>query len=146
MEVTSQDGDEATVRLTGTMSMNVAEDDVEAIALALLEADMGELSEEDIDLMLPFMEMALTQSVPMDEELTVVDEDGEWLVCGGLGEAPDETDYRLRGKRLERGHLCSRHARGADRPGSAGVRHQHRLRDVLHLLDRPTTTAITPPP
>ena len=93
VEVTSEDGAEATVRITGTMSMNVAEGDVEAIALALLEADMGELSEEDIDLMLPFMEMALTQSMPMDEELTVIEENGEWLVCGGLGEAPDETDY-----------------------------------------------------
>ena len=95
LEVISEDGDEVTIRLTGTMSMNVEEDDIEALALAMLEADMGdELSEEDIEMMLPFMTMAFTQTVPMDEEITVVNEDGEWLICGGLGEASaDDVDF-----------------------------------------------------
>ena len=68
VEVLSEDDQEATVRLTGTMSMGVGDGDVEAVAMALLEEDLGELSEEDIELMLPFMEMALTQSMPVDEE------------------------------------------------------------------------------
>ncbi len=89
VEVLSEDGDEATVRFSGTMSMNVA-GDIEEVALSLLEADMGEMSQEDIDLMLPFLEMALTQTVPVDEELTVVREDSEWVVCGGLGEPVGE--------------------------------------------------------
>lgn len=95
VEVLAEDGDEATVRFSGTMSMDIGGDDMEEVAMALLEADMGELSQEDIDLMLPFLEMALTQSMPVDEELTIVREDGEWVVCGGLGEpvADDLDDF-----------------------------------------------------
>lgn len=88
LEVISDDGDEATIRLTGSMSMNVEEDQLEALAMAAMAADMGEVSEEDLEMMLPFLMMAFTQTTPMDEELTVVNEGGQWLVCGGLGEAP----------------------------------------------------------
>jgi hypothetical protein len=94
VEVVDEDGDEATVRVTGTMSMGVGDGDVEEVARMLVEADMGELSEEDLEMMLPFMEMALTQTVPIDEELTVVREADEWVVCGGLGvSSVDDYDF-----------------------------------------------------
>ena len=92
VSVVDQDGEEATVKVTGTMSIDVEEGQLEAVAVALLEAEMGEPSDEDVEMMLPFIEMALTQSVPMDEELTVIVVDGEWVVCGGLGEPPEEID------------------------------------------------------
>lgn len=88
VELVSEDGDTATLALTGTMSMDVATDDIEAIAMQMLEADMGEMSDEDVEAMLPFITMALSQTSPLDEEITAVREDGEWVVCGGLGEEP----------------------------------------------------------
>jgi hypothetical protein len=92
--VLSNDGETAIVEVTGTMSMNVDEDDIGELARNLLIADMGEdISAEDLEMMMPFMEMAFSQSLPLDEELTLVVEDGQWLVCGGLGEAPEEPDY-----------------------------------------------------
>ncbi|MEX1295011.1 MAG: hypothetical protein AB1Z67_02455, partial [Candidatus Limnocylindrales bacterium] len=66
VEVTAEDGDTATVMLTGTMSMDVGEAEVEAVAMTLLEAEMGELSDEDLESMLPLFEMALSQTVPID--------------------------------------------------------------------------------
>jgi hypothetical protein len=88
LEVVSEDGDEVTIRLTGTMSMDVDEAEMESVARALLEAEMGEASDEDIEQMLPFMMMAFSQTASIDEEVTVVSEDGDWLVCGGLGDEP----------------------------------------------------------
>ncbi len=94
IELVSEDGDSATVKVTGTMSMETGDMPIEDVARALLEADMEEVSDEDLEMMLPFLEMALTQTMPLDSELTVVKEDGEWVVCGGLGEAPqDEVDF-----------------------------------------------------
>jgi hypothetical protein len=93
VELIAEDSDEATVNISGTMSMNVSDDDLESVALALLDAEGEDYSEEDLAMMMPFMEMALTQTLPLDEEVTVIVEDGGWVVCGGLGEPPEEPDY-----------------------------------------------------
>ena len=93
VEVVEQEGETATVTLSGSMAMNVSEDDVEALAMAIVESELGpDASEDDIALMLPFIEMAFSQSVPLEEELELVVEDGEWVVCGGLGEPVTEDD------------------------------------------------------
>lgn len=93
LEVVSEDGDEVIIRLTGTMSMDVDEAEMETVARAMLEAEMGEVSEEDIEQMLPFMMMAFSQTAPVDEDITVVAEGGGWLVCGGLGEEPVDEGF-----------------------------------------------------
>ena len=73
LEVISEDGDEVTVRLTGTMSMDVDEDDIESLALAMLEADMGdELSEEDIEMMLPFVTSPRSECSRFETAFSVV--------------------------------------------------------------------------
>ena len=105
VELISEDGDTATVALTGTMSIDVAEEDIEAIALEMMGAEFGELSEEDIEAMLPFVQMAFSQTTPLDEEITVVREDGAWLVCGGLGQPAEDLDYGIEPSVSEAG-LC----------------------------------------
>jgi hypothetical protein len=106
VEIVAEDGDEATAQLGGTLSMDVDEDEIEDLVRSLLEADMGgEVSDEDFEMMLPFVEMAFSQSLPMDEEVTLVREDGEWVVCGGLGEVPQD-DFGLEEANLSSEGVC----------------------------------------
>lgn len=96
VEVTSQDGDTATVAVMARLSLDVPEDQVEVIVRAVLEADRGPddppVSDDDVDLMLGFMSSAFNQTQTIDEEATVIRENGEWLVCGGLVDEPEEPD------------------------------------------------------
>ncbi len=93
VEVVSEDGQAASVRVTGTMSLDAGGADVGELARSILEADMGaDASDEDLERMLPFIEMAFSQELPIDEEVELIVENGEWVVCGGLLE-PEEPDY-----------------------------------------------------
>jgi hypothetical protein len=97
VEVTSQDGDTATVAVMARLSVNVPEDQVETIVRAVLEADLGPddppVSDADVDLMLGFMSSAFNQTQTIDEEVTIARENGEWLLCGGLVDEPEEPDF-----------------------------------------------------
>lgn len=106
VELIDRSGEEATVGVTGTLSLDVAEDEVESLARSMLSADSDmELSEEDMAMMLPLVEMVLTQSYPLDREVTLVVEDGEWVVCGGLVDEPEEPDFGFEPSVSEEG-LC----------------------------------------
>ena len=84
----SEDGDTATLAVTATMSMSIADDQIEDLVRAVLEAEQGPddppPSDEDVEMMMGFMGGAFDQTQELDEEITVVREDGEWVVCGGL--------------------------------------------------------------
>ncbi len=49
-------------------------------------------SDDDVQMMVGLMGSALNQTSPLDEEVTVIRESGEWLVCGGLIEPPAEPE------------------------------------------------------
>ena len=84
-EVLSQDEGTATVRLTATLNVSIDEAQARDMVRALLEAEGGDVTDEDIDLMLPFMLSAFGEDQEIDDELMLVLEAGQWLVCGGLG-------------------------------------------------------------
>ncbi len=90
VELLTQEGDSATVAVSATMSMSVADDQIEDLVRAIIAADLGPddppPSDEDVEMMMGFMGSAFNQSQSLDEEITLVREDGEWLVCGGLVE------------------------------------------------------------
>lgn len=96
VDVTSNDGQTATGQVTANVSISTPEDAMEAIVRALMAADVGPddppLSDDDLAFMMSFMSSALNSSQPFDQEVTFVVEDGEWLVCGGLVDAPQEPD------------------------------------------------------
>jgi hypothetical protein len=93
VELVAEDGDEATVRLTGEMAMDLGGADPEELARAMLADSLGEEpTDEDIETWLPLVTMSFTQSFPLDEEITLVQEGGDWVICGGLGVPADETD------------------------------------------------------
>ena len=97
VEVVSESGDTAVVSVSAVMLMSVADEDVDDIVRALLEAEQGPddppVSDEDVELMSGFMGSALNQTQPIDEELSVVREGGEWLVCSGLFDEPEEPGF-----------------------------------------------------
>ena len=93
VEVISEEGDTATVAVTATMSMDVPEDEMEAIVRAVMEADLGPddppVSDDDLEMMMGFVGSAFNQTQAIDQEVTVVREEGSWLVCGGLVDEPE---------------------------------------------------------
>jgi hypothetical protein len=93
VDVISDDGQTATAQVRATMVMSTPEDDTEELVRRMLEADGESVSDEDLEFMLPLMSTALNSRLPIDEEVTFVVEDGEWLVCGGLVEEPEEPDF-----------------------------------------------------
>jgi hypothetical protein len=97
VDVVSEDGDTATLTVSATMFMSVPDDQVDAIVRALLEADLGPddppVTDADVGMMAGFMGTALNQTQAINEEVTAIREEGEWLVCGGLIDEPEEPDY-----------------------------------------------------
>jgi hypothetical protein len=94
IEPVSVDGDIAVVKVAATMSMSVADDQVEDLVRAILEAEAGPddppASEANVEMMVGLMGSAFNQTQRIEEEVSVIREDGEWLVCGGLWEEPEE--------------------------------------------------------
>ena len=106
VELLSEESDEATVLLTGNMAMDLGGADSEQLARDLLADSLGDdLSEEDIETWLPLVSMSFSQSLPIEQEITVVREDGAWLVCGGLGQPAEDLDYGIEPSVSEAG-LC----------------------------------------
>jgi len=93
IEVIAQEGDTATVAVDARMTMSVPDDQIEALVRAILEADLGPddppVSDDDVELMLGFMGSAFNQTQAIEQEATVVLEEGRWLVCGGLVDEPE---------------------------------------------------------
>ncbi|MFV2063080.1 MAG: hypothetical protein ACC726_06140 [Chloroflexota bacterium] len=94
VQLLGEDRDTATLQVTADVSVNIEEDQIEGLARAILEADRGPddppVGDDQIDMMVGFMGSSFDQSRPLDEEFTVVREDGQWLVCGGLVDEPQE--------------------------------------------------------
>lgn len=95
-ELLDQDEDSAMVRVTGTLTVDVDEEQLRDLVRAMLEADRGPddppISDEDLDFMIPLFSSTFSSGQALDEEITLVLEDGGWLVCGGLGEATEDPD------------------------------------------------------
>ena len=78
--VVSEDDASAVVNLTGSMRISFDEVQAREFVRAQLEASGHEPTEQDVDDLLGLMFPA--QDLPIDEDLTVVESDGEWLICG----------------------------------------------------------------
>jgi hypothetical protein len=78
--VVSEDGPTAVVKLTGSMRISFDQEQARAFVRAQLEASGQGASDGDIDDLLALMFPA--GDLPLDEDLTVVERDGEWLICG----------------------------------------------------------------
>ena len=83
----SQEQATAIVSLVATLRVTFDEERLREVVRAQLEAGGQEATDEDIELMLGALAVS---EVPVDEDLTVVERDGEWLICepgGGFTDA-----------------------------------------------------------
>lgn len=89
LEVVSQDETSATVHLTGTLTMAIAlsEETARELVIALLEGSGMEVTDEMVEQYLPMLLESInqTQTEAVDEEVEVVNENGQWLMCDTLG-------------------------------------------------------------
>jgi hypothetical protein len=84
IEQTSRSGEQATVRVKGRVEMTV--DPVkfnDLVRDVLAEQGLGEVSDEVIDQVTgPLLEQFEDFSTDLDDDLTLIKEQGRWLICG----------------------------------------------------------------
>jgi hypothetical protein len=104
VELVSQDETEATVHVTGSSSFDIEPDRIPELAQAVAVSQLGaDASQEEIDMVAPMLEGLLTRTIPVDEDLTLVNEDGQWLVCGaflGIDDTGPATEATVSGDGL----------------------------------------------
>ena len=87
-------GDTATVPVTGTMKMTFDKEKIRPIIKQVMEAQGGgiTMTDEQIDQILDQMGGAAGQGIPVDESMTLKQENGAWKICepssGSDGGAP----------------------------------------------------------
>lgn len=91
VSLVSQEGDTALVRAQGTMRIEIDEAALRELVRQMIAAGGEEPTEEQVDSMVDFMRSSMSGEQPIDEEIRVILEGGEWLVCDELGgdEEPD---------------------------------------------------------
>lgn len=91
VSLVSQEGDTAVVRAQGAMRIEIDEAALRDLVRQMIAAGGEEPTEEQVDSMVDFMRSSMTGEQPLDEEIRVVREGGEWLVCDDL-DGDDEPD------------------------------------------------------
>lgn len=78
---TSRSGTSATVHVTGTAKMSVDEAAMRQILTKVLEAQGMEADDATLDMAMGAMGGELSETQQIDEDVTVVQEGGKWLIC-----------------------------------------------------------------
>lgn len=77
----SRDGSTAVVQVTGKASMQIDDAKFKEIMKKVLEAQGQPVPDAQLDQMIAAMSGSLTTTQDIDEEVTVVNEGGKWLIC-----------------------------------------------------------------
>jgi hypothetical protein len=83
--VVSEDEASAVVHLAGTMRISFDEEQAREFVRAQLEASGEDASDASVDAMLGLLRSLAGEDIPLDEDLTVIQRDGDWLVCDDGG-------------------------------------------------------------
>ena len=87
----SQDEASALVHLAGTMSMTIAldEETIRTMVVGMLESSGMEVTDQTVEQYIGLLGSSLNQSMSeeADTDVTVVNENGEWLMCDTLDDA-----------------------------------------------------------
>lgn len=79
-EVTKSDTT-ATVRVTGDMKIAIDKDKFKALMKTVLSAQGAPVDDATLNTMMSAMSTQLDQTQKLDQDVTVVKEDGKWLIC-----------------------------------------------------------------
>ena len=80
-EEKSRDGDKAVVHVTGDMKIEFDKTKFKDILKAMMEQAGQTVDDATLELAMGAMESQLTQTQKIDEDMTVVQEGGKWLIC-----------------------------------------------------------------
>jgi hypothetical protein len=83
-EEQSQEGDEAVVHVSGTMSLEFDTDKLREFFRQVSEASGQEVTDQELDFVVGIFESMSGQEAPLDGDVKVIKEDGEWVVCDDL--------------------------------------------------------------
>jgi hypothetical protein len=84
-ETQSEDGDKAVVKVTGSLSLDFDTEKLKSFFKQAAEAAGQPVSDEELDMVVNIFNAMGGQEAPLDSNVDVVKEDGEWVVCGDLG-------------------------------------------------------------
>jgi hypothetical protein len=83
-EETSKEGDDAVVRVTGKMSLAFDTEKLKEFFKKASEAAGQPVTDEELDFVINIFESMGGQEAPVDGDVTLVKEDGKWVVCDDL--------------------------------------------------------------
>jgi hypothetical protein len=83
-EERSQEGDEAVVHVSGTMSLDFDTEKLKDFFRQASEASGQEVSDQELDFVVGIFESMSGQEAPLDGDVKLIKEDGEWVVCDEL--------------------------------------------------------------
>jgi hypothetical protein len=83
-EEKSQEGDEAVVHVSGKMSIAFDADKLKEFLKKAMAASGQEVGDDELDFVVNLFESMAGQEAPVDGDITLVKEDGDWLVCDDL--------------------------------------------------------------
>ena len=77
----SKSGDSAVVHLSGTMNVSIDEAKMRDVMKKVMEVQGQAVDDATLDMVIGAMTTQLSQPTPIDEDVTVVQEGGKWLIC-----------------------------------------------------------------
>jgi len=83
-EEKSQEGDEAVVNVSGKMSLDFDADKLKEFFKKAMAASGQEVSDDELDFVINLFDSMAGQEAPISGDVTLVKEDGKWLVCDDL--------------------------------------------------------------
>ena len=80
----SRDDDQAIVHASGMIRLDFAPDLLKPVLRSAMEASGNQVSEQELDLMVSLASIVAARGVPLDTEIALIQENGQWLVCDDL--------------------------------------------------------------
>lgn len=94
-EETSRDGDAAVVHVEGTLRFEFDPDVLREVIKAVAEANGQTLSDQELDFVLTLLSAVAEQGTPLDADVQLIEENGQWVVCDDLLFLEDMLDLPL---------------------------------------------------
>lgn len=94
-EETSRDGDAAVVHAEGTLRFEFDPDVLREVIKAVAEANGQTLSDQELDFVLTLLSAVAEQGTPLDADVQLIEENGQWVVCDDLLFLEDMLDLPL---------------------------------------------------
>ena len=83
-EEKSQEGDEAVVHVSGTMALAFDAEKLKDFLKKAMAASGQEVGDDELDFVVNLFESMAGQEAPVEGDVTLVKEDGDWVVCDDL--------------------------------------------------------------